>query len=56
VLAPLTRLLPADSAQSVIAGDTIATRHSAIDTGAGDALVVFVTRFTPVVRHRAARH
>jgi hypothetical protein len=56
VLTPLTPLLAADSAQSVIAGDTIATRHSAIDTGVGDTNVVFVRSFTPTPpRHRAAR-
>ena len=40
--------------QTVIAGDTIATLHSGIDAGIGDANVVFVTRFTPG-RHRATR-
>ena len=40
--------------QTVIAGDTIAMLHSAIDTGVGDSNVVFVVRFT-TGRHRAAR-
>ena len=56
VLVPLTPLLAADSAQSVIAGDTIATWHSAIDTGVGDTNVIFVRSFTLTPpRHRATR-
>ena len=56
VLSPLAPLLPADAALSAIAGDTIVTRHSAIDTGLGDNWAVFVRTFSPTPpRHRAAR-
>ena len=55
VLMPLMLALPAGT-QTVISGDTVATLHSAIDTGLGDENVVFVRRFslTPP-RHRATR-
>ena len=41
--------------QPGVAGDTITALHSGIDAGVGDTAVLFVTRFSSVVRRHAAR-